>query len=133
MTLDSNNNESSALSSQSSEITNQSNSPSGNPIRDEKTMNNQSSPFLGLSKITILTVIGLATLVTILLFSGDFQACLFSNCGTDTGNGGGGGISGFLAVIIAIGSYILAITLGLTVIPAFLVSLVIWFITQIGL
>lgn len=119
MTLDSNNNESSDLSSQSSEITNQSNSPS--------------APFLGIGKIIIITVIGLATLATILLFGGDFEACLFSNC-TDGGVGqNSSGIPGFLAVIIAIGSYILAITLGLTVIPAFLVSLVIWFITQIGL
>lgn len=136
MTLDSNNNESSDLSSQYSEITNQSDSSSETTISDVKPINNQSSPFLGIGKIIIITVVGLATLATILTFGGNFEACILSSCPDINGNGSGGNnLSGFqnlFAVIIAIGSYILAITLGLTIIPAFVVSLVIWLIAQLS-
>ncbi|MDR9402962.1 MAG: hypothetical protein RI580_05920 [Halothece sp. Uz-M2-17] len=136
MTSDPNNNENYYLSSQSSEITQKSDSSSETTVSDIKTIHNQSSPLFGMGRTIIITVIGLATLATILIFGGNFEACIFSSCPDISDGGidqGSSGLQNLLAVIFAIGSYILGITLGLTIIPAFLVSLLIWFITQIVL
>lgn len=128
MTSNPNNHDNSALSSQSSKITEKFNSDSETTVSEVKTINNQSSPVLGIGKIIIIGVASLATLATILFFMDSSQICFFSDCGISDNSTSGS--QNLIAVIFAIGGYIVAITLGLTMIPAFLVSLVVWFITQ---
>lgn len=137
----------SQLSSQSSQITAKENiSHNLNPIemKDNQKLSSESNQgniqgienkfnqFPKIKTIFIGGVLFLALIATIAIFTGDNQFCLLSYC--ENGGGGSDSIGGdFWALLGGSVAYIIATTMGVTMLPAVGIALGIWFLMQISL
>jgi hypothetical protein len=82
--------------------------------------------FKGIVQSLIFIVLSVAFIKTIFIDGGGLSRCVMDPAYCIKDN-----VNDFMAVIAAILSYAISIFMGLTIIPAFGVALIIWFLTKV--